>query len=126
MTSKTFNRLVGTKGEEIAEKFLKGKGFLIIEKNYATRFGEIDLIVANHGILVFCEVKLKEGEDFGTPEEMIGPKKLFQVERMANLYLVDNSKISKKYQSFRIDAVCIVLNEKGETQRIDHYENITF
>ena len=76
---KQFNRKIGKDGEEIAAKFLLDKGYNILEKNYYTRFGEIDLIASKNDILVFVEVKLKQTEDFGTPEEMIGFSKLTQV-----------------------------------------------
>lgn len=123
---KQLNRALGTKGEEIAAKFLIRKGFKVLERNYHTRFGEIDLICARNDNLVFVEVKLKQGEDFGTPEEMIDRQKLSRVEKMANYYLVDNPKISQKYPSYSIDAVCIVTGENGEVGRINHYENLTF
>ncbi len=123
---KKFNREVGKKGEEIAAKYLQGKGYKIHERNYSTKFGEIDLIVSKNNILSFVEVKLKKGEDFGTPEEMIGKNKRAQVERMANLYLTAKPGISEEYNSFLIDAVCIVLDEDNSIRRISYYENIGF
>jgi len=118
---KQFNRKIGKDGEEIAAKYLSDKGYKILEKNYYTKFGEIDLIASKNDILVFVEVKLKQTEDFGTPEEMIGFSKLTQVHRMSEFYLIDNPGIAKKYDSYRIDAVCIV-----QGSRITHYENLTF
>ncbi|PIP57883.1 YraN family protein [Candidatus Woesebacteria bacterium CG22_combo_CG10-13_8_21_14_all_39_10] len=123
---KQFNRKVGKEGEEIAAKFLLDKGYKILEKNYQTRFGEIDLIACKKNILTFVEVKLKHGDDFGTPEEMIGNSKLSQVQRMAEFYLMDRPKMPEIYKVYSIDAVCIVLNENGEVERLNHYENLTF
>ena len=97
-----------------------------MEKSYSTRFGEIDLVATKDDILVFVEVKLKQGQDFGNPEEMIDPKKLSQVLRMAEFYLLDKPKVAKEYGSYRIDAVCIVAGYGGEVERISHYENIGF
>jgi len=97
-----------------------------LEKNYQTRFGEIDLIACKKNILTFVEVKLKHGDDFGTPEEMIGNSKLSQVQRMAEFYLMDRPKMPEIYKVYSIDAVCIVLNENGEVERLNHYENLTF
>ena len=48
--------------------------------NYENKIGEIDLIVVDKDFLVFVEVKLKVGDMFGTPEEMINKRKLFVVE----------------------------------------------
>lgn len=123
---KQFNRMVGKEGEEIAAKFLLDKGYKILERNYYTRFGEIDLIASKNNILAFVEVKLKHGDDFGTPEEMIGNFKLSQVQRMAEFYLLDKPERTKKYETYSIDAVCIMMSEDGEVKRINHYENLTF
>jgi len=123
---KQFNRKLGKEGEEIAAKLLSSKGYKILERNYHTRFGEIDLVVSKNDGLTFVEVKLKHGDNFGTPEEMIGNSKLSQVQRMAEFYLMDKPKMSEIYKEYSIDAVCIVLNENGEVKRINHYENLTF
>lgn len=123
---KKFNRSLGKKGEGIAADYLTKKGFKIIERNYHTRFGEIDLVCSRNNNLVFVEVKLKQGEDFGTPEEMIDRQKLSQVNKMADFYLMDNPQISGKYAIFSIDAVCIVIGKNDKVERINHYKNLTF
>lgn len=128
---KQFNRELGRIGEKEAASYLGRKGYRVLERNYHTRFGEIDLICAHSTSggqerLVFVEVKLKQGEDFGTPEEMIDKRKLSQAERMAYFYLMANPQISEKYPSFSIDAICIVLSESGEVERLSHYQNLTF
>ena len=124
--AKKFNRKVGREGEEIAAKYLLGKGYKILERNYSTRFGEIDLIVSKNDVLAFVEVKLKHGDDFGTPEEMIGSSKLSQVQRTAEFYLMDKPKMAEIYKAYSIDAVCITVGEDEKTERINHYENLTF
>lgn len=123
---KQLNRQVGKKGEEIAENYLRDRGYLIIDKNSSTKFGEIDLIAAKDGLLVFVEVKLKQTEDFGTPEEMIGKNKIAQVKRTAELYLLNNPQVLSSFEKFQIDAVCVVTGLGGEIARINHYENISF
>lgn len=120
--TKTFNRLKGKEGEEMAAKFLREKGYQIIDQNNSTKFGELDLIASRNNILIFIEVKFKQTEDYGTPEEMIGINKLNQVKRTAELYLLTNPDIAKQFESYQIDAVCIV----EETDRITHHENLTF
>jgi len=122
--NKFFNYKKGKDGEEIAREFLLKKGFLLIESNYSNNLGEIDLIMSDKEWLIFIEVKLKIGDKFGKPEEMIGNNKLSQVRRVAELFLVTDSSISKKYKKFRIDAVCIVLNEDKTVNRINYYENL--
>ncbi len=120
--TKQFNRIKGKQGEDLAADYLKQKGYQILDQNNSTKFGELDIIASKNEILVFVEVKFKQTEDFGTPEEMIGKSKLMQVKRTAELYLLTNPDIAKKFENYQIDAVCIV----EETERISHYENLTF
>jgi len=115
----------GKRGEEIAESYLRRQGFQIIEKNYHTRFGEIDIIATRDSKLHFVEVKLKIGEHFGTPEEMIDKRKLWQVTRTAESYLLTNRDIATKFPEIRVDAFCVVLDTEGNEQRADFYENLT-
>lgn len=124
--TKTFNRLKGKEGEEMAESYLRKQGYRIIEMNHQTKFGELDIIASKNNILVFVEVKFKQTEDFGTPEEMIGKNKLNQVQRTAEMYLLNNPDIAKQFDRYQIDAVCIVGPPEDEASRITHYENITF
>jgi putative endonuclease len=115
----------GRTGEEIAASYLRRKGFQIIEQNFHTRFGEIDLIATNKNKLHFVEVKLKVGDRFGTPEEMINKRKIWQVMKTAESYLLSNKQISAKYPRVQVDAVCIVINQDGLEQRVDYYEDLS-
>lgn len=119
--AKIFNRLKGKEGEEMAENYLRKQGYKIIEMNHQTKFGELDIIATKNNILVFVEVKFKQTEDYGTPEEMIRKNKLMQVQRIAEMYLLNNPDIAKNYDSYQIDAICIV----EDTGRVTHYENIS-
>ena len=125
---KEFNKIQnykkGKEGEEIAREFLVNKGFKLIESNYSNNLGEIDLIMSDKDWLVFVEVKLKIGDKYGTPEEMINTNKLRQIRRVAEAFLILESPISKNFSKFRIDAVCIVLEEDRKIQRINYYENL--
>lgn len=114
----------GKNGEEKARDFLMKKGFGLIEMNYENVIGEIDLIMTDKDWLVFVEVKLKIGDKFGIPEEMINKKKLAQIKRVAESYLVLEKKKIKQFEKFRIDAVCIVLNEDDTIKIINYYENL--
>lgn len=126
MKSANFSK--GRLGEQIASNFLKKKGYQILEQNFRTRYGEIDIIASSparlRSALAFVEVKLKLGSDFGLPEEMITPSKIGQIQKMAEVYLQQNPKIAAKYEQYRIDAICIVM-EDGKIKRVNHYENIS-
>lgn len=115
---KFFNKQTGFIGENLAAKELEKKDYEILERNFSNKFGEIDIIAKDKNTLVFVEVKTKTGVDFGLPEEMINPRKLFKIRNMAAIYM--------KGQNFpcRIDVVAIVLNENNEVTRLTHHENV--
>jgi len=121
---KQFNYQKGQRGENIAADYLRRKGFQIIEKNFSTRFGEIDLIGIKNNRLVFIEVKLKIGDIYGTPEEMVNRRKLQQIQNTAQSYLLKNKDFAVKYPTWQIDVVAIVLSREGQTLRLDHYESV--
>jgi hypothetical protein len=56
----------GAWGEDLALHYLTTRGYELVERNYRTRYGEIDLILRNDDLLVFVEVKLRRGTRFGT------------------------------------------------------------
>ncbi len=115
------NLETGRWGENIAKKYLQDKGYRIVEQNYKTRYAEIDLIAQHKDILVFVEVRTRIGEQFGRPEESLNRSKMNKLIKNAEAY-VARKRYNKRY---RIDAVCIVLDENKEISRIDHYNNIT-
>ena len=86
LVMKKHNKVTGYRGEDLASEYLENKGYLIEERNFRTRFGEIDIVCWDKDILVFVEVKTKIGHDFGEPEEMVSKSKLAQVQRMGEVY----------------------------------------
>ena len=122
--NKIFNYKKGKEGEEIAREFLKEKGLRLIESNYSNILGEIDIIMSDKDWLVFVEVKLKVGDKYGSPEEMINRNKLAKVRRVAESFLVLEKETAKNFEKYRIDAVCIVLNGDKTVRSIKHYENL--
>jgi putative endonuclease len=121
---KTKNYKKGREGEEIAREFLVERGFRLIESNYSNVLGEIDIIMSDKDWLVFVEVKLKVGDKYGSPEEMINKNKLAKVRRVAESFLVLEKETAKNFEKYRIDAVCIVLDEDKTVRSIKHYENL--
>lgn len=119
--SKEFNLRTGKLGEVIAREFLEKKGYKIIDQNYKTKYGEIDLVCRKGKELVIVEARTKIGEDFGTPEESLDKKKIRKVWLNALAYVGKNNWKG----ACRVDAVCIVLKQDGGIERTEHYENIT-
>lgn len=122
---KDLNYQKGKKGEEIAKNYLIRKGYQILKENFRTRLGEIDIIAHKRETLIFTEVKLKIGEDKGTPEEMINLKKINKIQQIAEIFLQNYPEIAEKFSFYRIDTICIVLNSDKSIKRINHWKNIT-
>jgi putative endonuclease len=68
-------KLLGREGEDRAARFLIDQGYKILERNYRTRSGEIDLIALHNGEVVFVEVKTRTSTAFGSPELAVTPQK---------------------------------------------------
>ncbi len=73
----------------MARAFLRKKGLKIIEQNYRTRWGEIDLIAREKRTWVFVEVKTRSQGVFGSPLEAVTPDKQRRLRRMAQTYIVE-------------------------------------
>jgi putative endonuclease len=99
---------LGQKGEEFATGFLDSKGYSILERNYRTKIGEIDIIAAKHETLVFCEVKTRQGNRFGLPVEAVTPKKQATIRTVAEIYL-SSLKSFQKYDEVRFDVIAITV-----------------
>lgn len=78
---------LGAWGEEKAARFLEQQGFRILERNFRSRFGEIDLIGETEEFLVFVEVRLRKSIRFGTPEETVDHRKQQKLRLTAESYL---------------------------------------
>ena len=77
----------GQIGEKLACKFLKSQKYIIEEKNFRSRFGEIDIIAIDSNTICFVEVKSRSRIDYGLPEEYVDIKKQKKIIRTAQTYL---------------------------------------
>ena len=80
-------RSLGDRGEDMAAAHLKKQGYKILERNYRTPLGEIDLIARHQGVLVFVEVKTRRSRKFGSPQEAVHPAKQERLRNLAEYYL---------------------------------------
>ncbi len=98
--------LIGNKGEDLACEFLREKKLKIVERNFRTRFGEIDIICKDRKMIVFVEVKAKNTDNFGRPYEMVTDKKKQKIIATAKNYLME-SKLNPEKCDWRIDIISI-------------------
>ena len=115
------NNLAGAWGEALAAKYLQRKRYKVIATNYRSRFGEIDLIVADRRYLVFVEVKLRKSDTFASAFEHVDRRKQDRIRTTAAIYL---SEYPTDLQP-RFDVVEIYAPEGTQTKRpqINHMED---
>jgi putative endonuclease len=77
---------LGTAGEDLACAQVERLGYRVIERNYRSRFGEIDIIAIDDDTVVFIEVKTKTSGDFGDPVDEVTPQKMRQIVSMGEEY----------------------------------------
>jgi putative endonuclease len=100
---------LGRRGEEAAGAYLERVGFGILERNWRTRAGEVDIVAQDGATLVLVEVKTRRSFVAGTPEESVSPTKQKRLGRLASAYL---QKLDEEPGSVRFDVVTIyVLGE---------------
>ena len=106
---------LGEKGEGVAVKFLRKRGYKIIVQNFTTRIGEIDIIARDGETLAFIEVKTRESIEYGQPFEAVNKFKKRKIVNVATLYL----KKLKDIPPCRFDVVSIYYeNGKPEVDLI--------
>ena len=87
-----YKKLLGKKGEKLVLKYLKKQGCKILKKNYATPFGEADLIVLDGEEIAFVEVKTRTSDTFGTPREAVGADKQRRYRQIAKFFWKENGE----------------------------------
>ncbi len=111
----------GMNAEEAAVDHLRQLGYRIIDRNYKTRHGEIDIIAKFGPEWVFVEVKGRNSGKFGTPAEAMTPAKLHRIENVALAYLA--SEVDSKVVDWRIDFVGVTRSPDGRSLDFDIVRN---
>lgn len=106
----------GIEGEELAVRALKKKRYKIVERNFRTPAGEIDIVARDGKCLVFAEVRTRGSVEFGLPQETIGAAKRKRLCTAARWYL-QKKRIGD--DSCRFDVVAIVMPGGGDKPRIE-------
>ncbi len=80
-------RRLGADGERVAAEWYEARGYTVLARNWRCSDGELDLIVATGSTVVFCEVKTRSSDRFGTPFDAVGPAKQRRLRRLAGRWL---------------------------------------
>ena len=111
---------LGRLGEDLARRHFERLGYALVERNARSRHGELDLVLFDGEILVFCEVKTRRA-GARTPFEAIGPAKRRQVRRTARAWLATR-RDRPRAATIRFDAVAVTLDRRDRLVALEHLE----
>jgi putative endonuclease len=121
-------RRLGARGEELAARHLEARGYQVVERNFRTRYGELDVVARDARFLVFCEVKTRIVRDRARtrdalgPFEAIGPRKQRQVRAVAREWLTHSRLEGPRPAGLRFDAIGISFDATGRLLALEHLE----
>jgi putative endonuclease len=118
---------IGKTGENITETFLMKHGFIVLQKNFRTRFGEIDLIAEKDTTLHFVEVKSKGVTDFGLIENLsIKPEDNFTKEKFRKVVISCEIYLQGKggVRDWQIDLACVYINTNTREGKVVFIQNV--
>ncbi len=107
-------KIKGETAENLAVSYLETLGYKIIDRNFRTKFGEIDIVAKDGNTLVILEVRSKSYGRFGNPEETINKLKIQKIIKTTQFYLL---KKNPEYTEIRFDIISILHNN------ISHIKN---
>ena len=117
-------QLLGATGEEIAVDYLVSQGYVVFDRNWRSKSGEIDIIASekfnSQDELIFIEVKTRSSRDYGDPIQAITATKYLRMYRLALEWLRENSA---SREAWRLDVISIVISRAQEIE-IDHLKRV--
>lgn len=116
-----YRKDLGALGEQLGVTYLQEHGFLVIDRNFTTHWGELDLIAKKDKCVYFVEVKTKIGDKKGKPYEAVTYRKLQNLKRSINMYLLKND-----YKTYKL-SICVLsieLNPDKSVKEMKFFENV--
>ena len=114
-----YQKNLGKTGEDLALDFLKSHSYSVLEKNFRSKFGEIDIIAEKNHSLYFIEVKTRSNLNHGAPYEAVNKRKIYHIKKASQYYLLKN-----KFEAYKLKvAVFSILIENGKVD-VKFWDNI--
>lgn len=114
-------RARGAAGERAAAELISHLGYEIVERNFRTKYGELDIVAVDGRTLVFCEVRARVGrEAIAYALESIGPGKRMQLRKMAREWFRLSTAERPATSGTRFDAIAVAMTRDGRVLSIEH------
>jgi putative endonuclease len=120
MSTAERNRGIGSYGERLAARRLAEDGMVVVDRNWRCAAGELDLVLRDGEVLVFCEVKTRRSAAMGHPLEAVGPVKAARLRRLAALWCEEHAV---RPREARVDLVGVLLRRSGPPE-VEHLRGV--
>jgi len=107
---------LGSHGESLAARWYVDRGYEILHRNWRSAGGEIDLVLQRGSVLVFCEVKTRASNRYGSPAEAVTPTKQRHIRRVASAYLRQRQAVGRP-GVVRFDVACVMGRDVSVIER---------
>jgi putative endonuclease len=120
MSSGQRNSSLGAYGERVAVQRLVRQGMVLVDRNWRCELGEVDLVLRDGAVLVFCEVKTRSSAAYGHPLEAVTPEKGERLRQLAARWVEEHGVDPPE---IRVDLVGVLLAERGAAQ-VEHVQGV--
>lgn len=120
MTTARQRLAIGGYGEASAARHLVAQGLVVLDRNWRCELGELDLVLRDGTVLVFCEVKTRTTDAFGSPLESVTPAKVARLRRLGARWLAEHEM---RIERVRLDLVGVLLRPQGGV-RVEHVRGV--
>lgn len=114
------NKKIGLIGEQLSANYLREKGYLILDRNYRSRLGELDIVAKKDNLIIFVEVKTRTSDMFGCPSEAVNYKKQQTIYKLSQQYIMIKN-LYHDYWIYRFDVIEVKITDKK--YKINHILN---
>ena len=109
---------LGEFGERVAERWLRLRGWRVVQRRFRNGHRDIDLVVEHEGIVAFVEVKARRGDTFGDPVGAVNWKKQRELGRSARVWI---ARHGRRNDAYRFDVIGVLLD--GDRVRVRHVKD---
>jgi putative endonuclease len=120
MSTGARNKSLGGYGERLAAQRLVADGMVLVDRNWRCDQGELDLVLRDGEVLVFCEVKTRSSSAYGHPLEAVRPDKGMRLRRLAGRWLEEHDVHPRE---IRVDLVGVLLSARGAAE-VEHVRGV--